>query len=54
MAIKVIVNYPEDPKVWEEIRMNQAKFFLNCLREKLGDEKLDELIKRLKAKENIS
>lgn len=54
MAIKVIVNYPEDPKVLEEIQMNQARIALNYLKQKLSSEQLDELIKRLKEKENIN
>lgn len=51
MAIKVIVNYPEDPKVYEQIQMNQATEIINCLRRRLGPERLDQLMQLLKEKE---
>lgn len=52
MAIKVIVNYPEDPEVLREIEANQARIALNYLHRKLGKEKLEELIKLLAEQNN--
>jgi len=49
MTIKVVVNYPEDPKGMEELKNRQAEAVLICLKNKLGTERLDKLMNCLRA-----